>query len=75
MNPSYLLQVQDKFYPWSNRTLMLIAIAENRRNGLEPQGLFKLVADGLGYAYTATTEAELKAEQVGKVIQQLGEVA
>lgn len=63
MNPSpYLLQAQDRFYPYSNLKLMLICIAENRREGLAPQGVFKLVPEGLGYAYAETTEEELRAE-------------
>lgn len=56
----YLLHAADKFYPYQDRTLLLISIAENRREGLEPQGLFKLEREGYGYCYVPCTEEEIK---------------
>lgn len=62
-NAQYLLQANDKFYPYTRRDLLLISIAENRREGFEPQGLFRLEREGFGDVYVSCTEQEIKADK------------
>lgn len=56
--PPYLIQADDKIYPYNDETLAAIHVVENTRMGLPPDTIWKLEPDGLGFRYSICDPVE-----------------
>ena len=75
MYAQFLLEFEQKMYPYERLDLLKISIFENRREGILPDRLFKLVPEDFGYSYCLMDVDEILGLPVEKPVQQLGQVA
>lgn len=74
--PPYLIQADDKIYPYNDETLAAIHVVENTRMGLPPDTVWKLEPDGFGFHYSAVDAAEfVKPEPVEMPVQTIEGIA
>lgn len=60
MKPAtYLVQFENRLYCYEREDLLKIAIFENSRIGLPPDGIWKLEAVGFGYEYAEVSVDDL----------------
>lgn len=74
--PPVIIESEGKLYPYLDETLAKIAIIENNRMGFPASAVWKLEADGYGYAYRTVDAIEfVKPVEVETPTQELTLVA